>query len=70
MLQTALTVAVIVITTTNVALWAFRPLWYRFGPKLIRCMSIFTMLWVVFLPAAGGISLGFGAHDLRARRAE
>jgi hypothetical protein len=64
--QTALMVIVIVITTINVALWAFRPGQYRTGPRAARWMGIMTMVWVIFLPAGGGVSLGFGADDLAA----
>jgi hypothetical protein len=67
-LPTVLPVAVIVITTTNVAIWAFRPRWYRAGPKLTRGMNIFTgvgdlpfiVAWAVFLPLAVAVILGSG----------
>lgn len=63
-LQTALTVAVTVTTTANLALMAFRPSWYHQGPKVVRVIGILTVVWVTFLPLGGGVSLGLGADDL------
>jgi hypothetical protein len=64
--ETVLAVAVIAITTVNIALWAFRPGSYRPGPRARRGMGIITVAWVILLPLGGATSLGFGADALAA----
>lgn len=62
--QTVLTAVLIVVTTANMALWAFRPGWFRTGPRAARGMGVVTAIWVIVLPAGGGVSLGLGAEGL------
>ena len=64
MVQTVLTAMVIVVTTANVALWAFRLAWYRAGPRTARGMGVVTAIWMILLSAGGGVSLGLGADGL------
>jgi hypothetical protein len=59
-IETVLDVAVIVATTGNVALFAFRPGSYRAAPWTRRVMGIITVAWVIFLPV-GGVGVVAGA---------
>jgi hypothetical protein len=64
--ETVLAVAVIAITTVNIALWAFRPDSYRLGPRARQTMGIITVAWVILLPVGGATSLGLGADAVAA----
>lgn len=59
-IETVLSFAVIVITTVNVALWAFRPNHYRTGPRARQAMGILTAVWAIFLPVGGAVALALG----------
>lgn len=54
-----------IITTVNVALWAFRPNDFGNGPQLHqgirRWPGAITVAWVIYLPLASAVSWGFGA---------
>ena len=63
-LMTAFWVAVIVSTTGNLALFAFRPDSYRTAPWGRQVMGIITAVWVIVLPVGGAILLGLGADAL------
>jgi hypothetical protein len=63
-LETALGVAVMVSTTINVALFAFRPDSYRTTPPVRRLTEFITVVWVILLPVAGAFGLGLGATGL------
>ena len=59
-IQTVVWVAVIVITTANLAGWAFRPNHYSTGRLAHRWMGTCTVAWAIVLPAAGAAALAFG----------
>ena len=59
-IQTVLVVLMLVVTTANVALWAFRPNAYGTRPGLRRILGIATVVWAVFLAAAAALLLVLG----------
>lgn len=63
-LPTVLELVVMIITTINIALWAFRPNYYGRGARARRLMGICTIVWVIFLPVASALSWGLGADGL------
>jgi hypothetical protein len=62
---TVLTVGLIVSTTVNVALWAFRPRSFRQDSRSRqRLGTILTTIWVIVLPAGAAVSLALSAGAL------
>jgi hypothetical protein len=59
-IETVVQIAVIIMSTSNIALWAFRPNSYSVDPRARRITEGLTVAWVILLPAAGGAALGFG----------
>jgi hypothetical protein len=59
-IETVAWVALIVVTTANVALWAFRPNHYSTGRLARRWMGTCTVAWAIMLPAAGAAALALG----------
>ena len=59
-IQTVVWVAVIVVTTGNVAVWAFRPNHYSTGRLARRWTGTCTIAWAIVLPAGGAASLALG----------
>jgi hypothetical protein len=58
--ETVAWVALIVVTTANVALWAVRPNHYSTGRLARRWMGTCTVAWAIMLPAAGAAALVLG----------
>jgi hypothetical protein len=59
-ITTVVRVSVIVTTTLNLALWAFRPNSYANGPRARRWTGTYTVVWAIFLPVCGAVALAFG----------
>jgi hypothetical protein len=59
-IETVVQIAVIILSTCNIALWAFRPNGYSVDPRARRITEGLTVAWVIFLPAGGGAALAFG----------
>jgi hypothetical protein len=59
-IETVAWVALIVVTTANVALWAFRPNHYSTGRLARRWTGTCTVAWAIMLPAAGAAALALG----------
>jgi hypothetical protein len=60
MIETVLAVAMIVVNTFNVAMWAFRPNHYSTGRRARRWTGTFTVAWAIVLPAGGAAALALG----------
>jgi hypothetical protein len=60
-IETVVEVGVIVFSTINVALWAFRPNLFSTDPRARRWTEIITVAWVIFLPASGAAALALGS---------
>jgi len=63
-IETVLTVGVILSPTANVTLWAFRPRSYRVSRGARRVTGIITITWVIVLPVGGALLLGLSADAL------
>jgi hypothetical protein len=59
-IQTVVWVAMIVVTTANVAGWAFRPNHYSTGRLARRWTGTCTIAWAIVLPAGGAAALALG----------
>jgi hypothetical protein len=62
-IQTVVWVAMIVVTTANVAMWAFRPNHYSAGRLARRWTGTCTVAWAIALPAAGAAELALGGRS-------
>jgi hypothetical protein len=60
-IETVVWVGVIVLSTINVALWAFRPNHYSTDPRARRWTEIITVVWVILLPVGGAAALTLGS---------
>ena len=60
MIETVLGVGVIVVSTLNVAMWAFRPNNYSTGRLARRWAGALTVAWAIVLPAGGAAALALG----------
>ena len=71
--ETVLALAVIVLTvftTANVFLWAFRPGFFRIGPRACRGMGAITAACVIVLPVGGAVLLALGTDAVATGRTD
>jgi hypothetical protein len=61
-IETVVQVGLIVSTTINIALWAFRPNSCSTDPRARRFSEIFTIVWVIVLPAGGAAALALESN--------
>jgi hypothetical protein len=57
---TVVEVVVIVVTTVNLAMLAFRPNHYSIAPRARRMTGICTIVWAILLPVGGAVDLAVG----------